>query len=322
MDNINNFKLAIEKAETILVVSHVNPDGDTLSANLALVHSIKKHFNKKAIPVYVGNIPAVYKFLPGIEKFVNVSNIDRKEIYDLVIAVDIAAKDRMVDALELFTKAKCNVNIDHHKTNNNYGKLNYVDVDACSAGEVVFNILAEINAEISKDIATCIYTSILTDTGCFKYEKTTSKTFDIASKLVGYGASPSEIARECYDTKPQNMVQFQVNALNNAKFLEDGKIAYTIVTLDDMKKFNASNEHTDGISEALRQIKTVEVAILLKETENNQTKVSLRSKNIDVSKIASNFNGGGHTFAAGCTIKKPPSVAINKLLEYIMSEMK
>lgn len=321
MKNINNFKQAIIDSNSIMVVSHVSPDGDTVSSNLALKILIEKYFNKKVQSVYIGKLPDVYSFLPDFDKFENINNIDKTKKYDLVIAVDVAAKDRMGDAVPLFDSAKISMNIDHHKTNNNFGMINFVDAVACSAGQVVFDIIEALDLEITQDIATCLYTSILTDTGCFKYENTRVKTFETAAKLVEFKANPCEISRACYDSKPQNMVQFQVFTINNAVFSKDGKIAYAIITKAQMKQFNATDEFSEGISESLRQIKTVEVSMVLKETDNQQSKVSLRSKHVDVSKIAEVFNGGGHMFAAGCTVKKPPHVAANKLLEYITREL-
>lgn len=321
MKNVNKFKQAIEDSNSILIMSHVSPDGDTISSNLALRIFIQKYFNKKAQSVYIGKLPDVYNFLPDFDKFENINDIDKTKKYDLVIAVDIAAKDRMGDAVPLFDGAKINVNIDHHKTNNNFGIINFVDPVACSAGQVVFDIIESLEMEFTEDISTCLYTSILTDTGCFKYENTSIKTFQTAAKLVKFKANPCEISRACYDSKPQNMVQFQVFTINNAIFSKDGKIAYSIISKAHMKQFNATDDFSEGISESLRQIKTVEVSMVLKETDNHQTKVSLRSKHVDVSKIAEVFNGGGHMFAAGCTIKKPPHVAANKLLEYIARDI-
>ncbi len=319
--NNNNFNQAVKEAKNIIVISHVNPDGDTLSAVLALTLLIKTHYNKDVTPVYTNKIPEIYDFLPQIDLYKNVKDIDPEVKYDLAIAVDVASKERMGEAGQLFEKAKKTINIDHHKTNKGFADIDIIDPAACSAGQVIFDIAESLNLSISKEIAVCFYTSILTDTGCFKYENTSVKTFITASKLVELGANPCEISRACYDSKPQNMVQFQVSVINNAKFDFGGKVAYAIITKDIMDKFNASDDYTDGISEALRQIKTVEASIVLKEVENQFTKVSMRSKTIDVSKIAGIFNGGGHTYAAGCTIKKPPKVAINKLLEYISREI-
>lgn len=321
MKNIDKIKQAIEASDNIMIVSHVNPDGDTIGSNLALKIFIKEYFNKDVQSVYIGKLPDMYSFLPGFDEFINTNNLDKTKKYDLVIAVDVASKDRMGDVIPIFNSAKININIDHHKTNNNFGMINIIDLDACSAGQIIFDLIEESTLKITKEIAVNLYTSILTDTGCFKYENTKVKTFHTAAKLLELGADPCEISRACYDSKPQNMVQFQVFTINNAVFSKDGKIAYTIITKEHMKQFNAAEDFTEGISESLRQIKTVEVSMVLKETDNQQTKVSLRSKHLDVSKIASVYNGGGHTFAAGCTIKKPPHIAANKLLEDLSREM-
>lgn len=321
MKNIDKIKQAIQESDNIMIVSHVNPDGDTIGSNLAFRLFIKENFNKEAQSVYIGKLPDVYNFLPGFGEFININNIDKTKKIDLVIAVDVAAKDRMGDAVPIFDNAKININIDHHKTNNNFGMINIVDTDACSAGQVIFDFIEESALNFTKEIAVCLYTSILTDTGCFKYENTKVKTFLTAAKLLELGADPCEISRACYDSKPQNMVQFQVFTINNAVFAEDGKIAYAIITRENMKQFNATDDFTEGISESLRQIKSVEVSMVLKETDNQQTKVSLRSKHIDVSKIAGVYSGGGHTYAAGCTIKKPPHIAANKLLDDLSREI-
>lgn len=322
MNSATDFKTAIAEAENIIVIPHVNPDGDTISSALALTLIIEKYFKKNVTLAFIGKIPDVYGYLPNINKFINVNDIGKNQVFDVAIAVDVASKDRMNGAAVFFDKAKINVNIDHHRTNNNYGKINIVSPKDCSAGQVIFDIMEELELPLTEEIAICLYTSILTDTGGFKYENTSIKTLETAAKLVAQGVNPCELYRACYESKPQKMVQFQAFAITNAHFLKDGKIAYTLITNENMKQFDALDEYTEGISEALRQIKTVEVSMVLKETNDNYTKVSLRSKNVDVSKVASNFNGGGHRFAAGCTIKKPVDVALNKLLEYLTEEIK
>ena len=138
-----------------------------------------------------------------------------------------------------------------------------------------------------------------------------------AAKIIEYGANPAEIARLCYESKPKPMVLLQANSLINAKFELNNKIAYVCLKNSDLEKFGATNDHTEGIVEALRQINTTEISFVLKEIDENTTKASLRSKKTDVSKIATIFGGGGHTFAAGCTIKKPLEIACNKMLEEI-----
>lgn len=315
--NFESFKETIEKAKSIIIFSHVNPDGDTLGTMTALHRVLKNSFNKDSDMAAAGIIPEIYKFLPDTSEIKQEENLDFNKVYDLAIAVDIAAKDRMGNALKIFENAKIRMNIDHHKTNTNFGDINFVRADAACAGEVLFDIMEYLKLEIDEETAIAIYTTIMTDTGGFRYENTTADILKKASKLIDCGANPSKIARYCYDSKPKPMVLLRANSVNNAKFLENNKIAYVCITNRDMAKFNAENDHTEGIAEMLRQINTTEVAAVLKEVDANTTKVSLRSKTTDISLVASVFGGGGHTFAAGCTIRKPIKIACDKLIEEI-----
>ena len=315
--DFKSFKETIEKATSIIIFSHVNPDGDTLGSMCALYKIIKNYFKKEATMVTVGKIPDIYHFLPNIKKVKKPQDIEKGNLFDLAIAVDIAAKDRMAEALPFFEKAKTKINIDHHKTHNGYGDYTYIKSDASCAGEVLFDILENLNLTPDKETATALYTAILTDTGCFRFENTKAITLQKAAKLVDYGANPETIARYCYESKPKAMVQLQAYSLLNAKFLENNKIAYFCIKNSDMEKFNAQNDHTEGIVEALRQINSTEISFVLKEVDENTTKCSLRSKTKDVSRIASVFGGGGHTFAAGCTIKKPINIACEKIIEEV-----
>lgn len=321
MDNLfTELKSKIESAENIAIISHVNPDGDTLGSNLALSIVIDKFFNKKVDSLFAGHLPVVYSFLPDFHRFKNVTDVQDKH-YDLVISVDVAAKDRMLVGSQIFDSADYNVVIDHHKTNIGFGKLNIIEADAACVGVTLYKIFKYWNIEITTDIARCVYASLLTDTGGFKYENTTPETFELAADLVRLGVSPMKEYRACYETKPQSMVQFQAYVVSNAKFYNCGKIVFATITKDDMKKFNASEYFTEGIVETLRTSKSVEISAILKETEDGFAKVSLRSKTVDVTPIVMDFGGGGHSFAAGCTIRKPLNIAVDKLLERIQSEL-
>lgn len=314
--NSKSFKETIENAKDIVILSHVNPDGDTLGSMCALYQSIKVNFNKDADMVYNGIIPEIYHFMPFLEKAKTPEQINNK-VYDLAIAIDIAAKDRMGNSTQIFENAKIKMNIDHHKTNINFGDINFVNGDACSAGEVLFDILQNESLSIDERSAICLYVALLTDTGGFRYENTSANTLQKAAKLIELGAKPAEIAKYCYESKPRNMVRLHAHCMINAKFENENKIAYVLISNKDMDKFNAKNDYTEGIVEELRRMNTTEISFVLKEVDENTTKASLRSKNIDVSEIASVFGGGGHTFAAGCTIRKPLSIACDKMLEEI-----
>ena len=311
----------IEKAESIIVFSHVSPDGDTLGSNLAISLMIEKYFNKKVDSTFVGKLPNTYNYLPDFERFIDVQDIDKTKQYDLAIAVDVASKDRMVFGTQIFDNAKVKVNIDHHKTNIGYADINIVEGDAACVGIILYKIFRAWELDIPKEVARCIYTSLLTDTGGFKYENTTPETFMLAADLVRLGVSPTYEFRACYETKPQSMVQFQAYVVSNTVFYNSGKIAFSKITRSDMSKFNATDDYTEGIVDVLRTSKNVEIAAILKETKEGYTKVSLRSKTLDLTPIVMDFGGGGHTFAAGCTIKKPIAIAFDKLLKRVQSEI-
>ncbi len=310
--NLDNI---IKQSKKILLLSHVNPDGDTLGSMCAMYSAVYDRFKIKPDMSIVSNIPFNYKFLPNINSAQRY--IDNSLVYDLVIALDIAAIDRARDSKTFFDKAKFTVNFDHHKTNPNYAQFNIVDSEASSCGEVLFNFFKENGWKISKDTAICLYTAIMTDTGSFRFDNTTSSAFRAVSELVDIGVNPSEIYKNCYETKTKNLVMFQNYCVNKAVFSEDNKIVYTTVYKKDLEKFSAKDDATDGIAETLRAINTTEIAFVLKEVENKLTKVSMRSKHIDVAKIAEIFGGGGHTFASGCTIKAGMEDAVKKVLKEI-----
>ncbi len=319
--NFANLKNEIEKAESIIVLSHVSPDGDTLGSNLALSIVLEKFFNKKVDSVYVGMLPNTYSYLPSFDKLVDVQTVDKNKVYDLAIAVDVASKDRMVYGTVLFDNAKLRANIDHHKTNIGYGNINIVEGNSSCVGAILYKIFKDWEIDIPLDVARCLYTSLMTDTGCFKYENTKPETFMLAAELVKLGVSPNKEYRACYETKPQSMVQFQAYVVSNTVFYNKGKIAFSKITRSDMSKFNATDDYTEGIVEVLRTSKDVEIAAILKETKEGYTKISLRSKTVDLTPIVIEFGGGGHTFAAGCTIKKPIAIAFDKLLKRVQSEL-
>lgn len=323
MEKINSeLKSAIENAESIVIFSHVNADGDTLGSNLALSFVIEKYFGKKADSVYIGTLPVTYKYLPEFERFKSIAEFDSDKQYDLAIAVDVASKDRMVSGTHLYDNARLKINIDHHKTNIGFGDINIIAPCASCVGMILYKIFKDWGIEITEDIARCLYTSIMTDTGCFKYENTTPDVFIAAADLLMKGVHPDKEYRFCYETKPQSMVQFQAYIVSKTLFYNDGKIAFTTITRSDMSKFNATDEYTEGIVEVLRTSADVEVAAILKETKEGFTKVSIRSKNLDLTPIVMEFGGGGHALAAGCTIKKPVSIAFEKLLDRVRKELK
>ncbi len=307
----------IKSSKNILIISHVNPDGDTLGSMCGLYCAILDNFKKKCDMVAISKIPDVYSYLPHLSEVKNVDDLDKSREYDLVINVDVAALDRACDAKILFEKAKFTVNIDHHKTNIAYGNLNFINPDASSTGEVLFGCFENMNWKVNLDCAICLYTAILTDTGSFRFDNTKPSTFEVASKLVEIGVQPSDIYKKVYESDSKTLVMFQAHCISKAKFLEDDKIAYTLVYKKDMEKFSAGDDCMEGLTEKLRAIVTTRIAFVAKEMKSGGTKISMRSKFADVAEICSVFGGGGHKFAAGCTIKAPVEDAAQKVLEEI-----
>lgn len=307
----------IKSSKNILIISHINPDGDTLGSMCGLYSAILDNYKKKCDMMSISKIPDVYSFLPHLNEVKNIEDYDKSREYDLVINVDVASLDRICDAKTLFDKAKFRVNIDHHKTNNAYGDLNFINPDASSTGEVLFNCFSEMGWRVNLDAAICLYTAILTDTGSFRFDNTKPLTFDTAGKLVEIGVQPSDIYKKVYESDSKTLVMFQAHCISKAKFLDNDKIAYTIVYKKDMEKFSAGDDCMEGLTEKLRAIVTTRIAFVAKEMKNGGTKVSMRSKFADVAEICEVFGGGGHKFAAGCTIKAPVEEAVRRILEEI-----
>ncbi len=319
---IEQLDISIKDSKNILIVSHINPDGDTLGSMCGLYSLINDNYKKKCDMAAVSNIPESYLFLPNINKVKQIDEFDLSREYDLVINVDVASLDRCSDAQVLFNKAKNTVNIDHHETNPGYGMINCIEPTSSATAEVLVGIAGNLGWHISYESAVCLYTGILTDTGGFKFSNTTSKTMEYAGKLLDFGINPSEIYQKCYESSSKDMVLFQSYCVNKAKFLYNDKVAYTIVYKKDMEKYNydGSEDYTDGLTEKLRAIKSTEIAFVVKELNSTTSKLSMRSKEKDIAQVCSVFGGGGHKLAAGAVIKTTPEHAVKLILEEIKNK--
>ena len=311
----NQLEELIKNSKKILIVSHINPDGDAIGSVSSMYTTIYDNFKKKSDILVIGHLPNCYKSLPNIDKAE--FKFNDSMVYDLVITLDVASLDRLSNAKILFDKAVKTINIDHHKTNNGFGDINVVSPEASSTGEVLLGIYNEQNWEISLDSAVGLYTAILTDTGGFRYENTSENVFKSAAQLVKIGINPNEIYKNCYEKKSKNFVMFQNYCINKAVFVDDDKIAYSTVYKKDIEKFHGEEDFTEGLVEILRAIDTTDIAILAKEIDSKTTKISMRSKKSDVADICSVFGGGGHTFAAGCTVKTNVEGAVKRILKTI-----
>ena len=313
---------SIKKAKTIIIFHHVAPDGDGLGSSLALKEMISQLDNvNKLDAVITGKIPDTYKFLPNIEYLEKSNASSLHQSYDLAIALDCACKDRLGDAEELFNNARNTLNIDHHISDDGFADIDWIEPKASATGEILFKLIEPLGIKLTQNIAIGLYTAILTDTGGFKFENTKPETFKICAELLAAGADPVNIYNECYESKPLAMVKLHARTIDNAIFLENNEIVYTKITRKLLEEINASDDHIDGITETLRQIDSVKIALVFKETTRGTTKVSFRSNGINVCEIASFFGGGGHKLASGCLLEKNIEDTVNDVITTVRKQV-
>ncbi len=312
-----DFENAVEQiniSNEIYIASHVNPDGDNIGSLLALYLALKK-INKNVSIIKTDEIPSDYLFLPSTDV---IKSHDLDEI-KLLIVLDCGDIQRLGRYENLISKSKTIINIDHHVSNTSFGNYNIVRDKAAATGEIIYDLIVKMGIEIDKDIATCLYTAISTDTGSFMYDSVSAKTHEIISELFRSGIDAGAINRKLYQNRSVERTNLFINSFSTLKNYNNNTIATVNVTQDMLNNANAKMEDTEGIISFIRDIDTVEVACLLKESKVNEIKVSLRSKEyVDVAKICAAFNGGGHIRAAGCTIYTDIIEAEKLIVEQIM----
>ncbi|HEY5585577.1 MAG TPA: bifunctional oligoribonuclease/PAP phosphatase NrnA [Ruminiclostridium sp.] len=291
----------IDEAGGVAIFPHISADGDAIGSSLALGLALKNAGKKVAIYIEE-NISNVYKFLPGIELATFYNELE--DVMDLNIALDTGDVGRLASRAEAYFKAPCTINIDHHVTNTKFGHLNFVDALSASTGEIVYKIIKQLKLKIDTDIAMCLYTAIATDTGGFKYGNTTAETHRIAAELLETGIDIGDLSQRIFENTTFAKLKLTQKSIELLELYENSKIAVTVLSLEDIRSIGAKDEDCDGIVNIGRSIEGVEVSILIKEKENNEVRVNLRSKAfVDVSEVAAAFDGGGHKRAAGCTVK-------------------
>jgi len=309
--------LAIEQmlnSKNIYIVSHVQPDGDNLGSILSLGQALKSK-NLDVFMLKSDEIPNDFMFLPGIEYMMDYDGLG---YVDVLIVLDSGDENRIGKNKEILGKANLVINIDHHISNTYFGDINIVDKDASSTGELVFEIIKSMGIEISKEIGTCLYTAISSDTGSFMYDNTSARTHEIAAELLKSNIDKSYININLYQNRSLERTKLFITALNSLELYYNDKVAIVAITQELLEKSNATMEDTEGIVSFLREISPVEVAIILKEFHGENIKVSMRSKKyVDVAKISSYFSGGGHVRAAGFTVNSTVGKIKASLLEQL-----
>lgn len=294
---IDNIKEEINKAKDIVILTHESPDGDAVGSALAMYLTLKKM--NKTVDAIIPEYSHVFSFLPGAEE---IKKEGKSESYDLAIAVDVTGIRRLNGFSKYFENAKTKIQIDHHEVNDMFADYNFVNPTSPACAQILILVIEQLGVEIDKEIGTCLLTGIITDTGGFKYEGVSAETFEFASWLLAKGVNVSDIYKRVLQVKSKANFELRKLIMQRMEFLENGKITFTYMNLEDERKTNAMPGDHEGLVEVGRDIEGVEVSIFVREVENGY-KVSLRSNNyVNVADIAIPFHGGGHIRAAGCTI--------------------
>lgn len=301
-------------ARRVLAVSHENPDADTVGAALAVVRLVES-LGGNADPVCSDPVPALYDFLPGVDRFR--TGPDPGAAYDLVVILDCGSLDRVGEIgarhADLFARLP-RVIIDHHASNDAVGEADWIDPRAAATCEMVALLAARLGVDPSLDggaMATNLVAGIVMDTATFAHPNTTPRTLLVCAWLIEAGGPLSDISRRLYRSKPEAQLRLFGRILDRLESAADGRIVWSSVTAVDYGATGAGHPHSEGLIDLLSQAEAAEVAILFKEAGPNETRISVRTRpgGVDATVLTGRFSGGGHARAAGATILLPLSEA-------------
>lgn len=291
---------AIEKNRSFLITAHVNPEGDAIGSALALALSLEQ-MGKKAEVVNRDPLPRQLQFLPAGSLFAQRDEVP--EGRDVLFVVDCGDLGRTGFCNGRRPPVKLLINIDHHMTNKNFGDINWIEEKACATAELIYDLICVLPVTMTPDIALCLYTSILSETGSFRYSNTTPRALRIAAELIEEGVDPWMVARKLYECNSLARLRLLGELLLGIHKTPDGRVAWIVVTQELYRKTETSAEDTEDAVAYPRSLEGVEVALLFREIGQNSFKISLRSRGrVNVAEIAARFGGGGHAYAAGCTV--------------------
>ncbi|MDY5986964.1 DHH family phosphoesterase [Sporofaciens sp. SGI.106] len=300
----------LKQASSVAIGGHIRPDGDCVGSCMGLYQYIRDNYKDIETDVYLEEIPNSYRFIKATEDIRH--EIPEGKIYDLFICLDCGDAQRLGFSGELFEIAKHTLCVDHHVTNGSFAEENYVEPDASSTSELIYNLIPQ--EKITKEIAESLFMGIAHDTGVFQYSCTSPSTFRAAAVLQEKGIDVEKLVNKTFYEKTYHQNQVLGRALLESILFLDGKCIASAISMKDMEFYQVKPKHLDGIVSQLKMTKGVEVAIFMYELEPGVYKVSLRSVNqVDVGKVAQYFGGGGHRKAAGCTMPGTVHDVLNNL---------
>ncbi|MDD3218310.1 MAG: bifunctional oligoribonuclease/PAP phosphatase NrnA [Lachnospiraceae bacterium] len=304
--------------KTVAVAGHVRPDGDCVGSCMGLYLYLKENYPQLEVHVYMESIRDIFQFIKCSDEIISECPQDFSP--DLLITCDASSSDRIGILTDVYSQAKKTVCIDHHVSNLGFAMVNHVVPESSSASEVIYELLED--EKISKNTAEALYTGIVHDTGMFQFSCTSSRTMEIAGKLMDKDIPFSWIIDTTFNQKTYVQNQILGRTILESILLMDGRVIVGGVHAREMDFYKVTPKDLDGIVNQMRITKGVEVAIFFYESGNHEFKVSMRSNGIvDVSKIAGYFNGGGHVKAAGCTMQGSVYDVINNLTPYIEEQL-
>lgn len=318
---LDQLRVLMTRSDRVLVVSHVDPDGDALGTQLAFAGYLKS-LGKTVFLVRDGEIPPKYLSLPGIDSIKSIDSlgtIPDKPAIDTMVALECPTIERAGKAIKFIDDTVTIVNIDHHRENSQFGILNWVDEKASSVGEMVYEYFEHIDYEIDPDSAVQLYAAILTDTGRFRYRSTSPRTMEIGGKLLALGVDPQKVCDSIYFEMPVSTLTLTGKVLNEIEFHHNDAICLLTLKQKHLSESKAEPAEAEGLVDYTMRGKGVIVGALLKEIDDQKTRVSLRSRDgINVAALAARFDGGGHFNAAGCTVPLPLKEAHAKILSILI----
>lgn len=303
---------------SVAIAGHVKPDGDCVGSTLALYNYIKNNHPDIEVCLYLEPIPNLFRFLARANEIVN--DCTQEHVYDLFFALDCGDRGRLGEAIRYFDSATRTACVDHHISNQSFADDNLIVPDASSTSELIYGLLDE--QKITKEIAECLYVGIIHDTGVFQYSCTSSKTMNIAGKLMDKGIDYPTIVDKTFFEKTFEQNQILACALLKAKRYFDDRCIASVITKEDMDTYHALPKHLEGIVAQMRSTKGVDVAILLYENADGSYKASMRTNGaVDVAAICDRHGGGGHVRAAGATLHGEPEQLLEMLLGDVREQL-
>ncbi|SHK65032.1 phosphoesterase RecJ domain-containing protein [Desulforamulus aeronauticus DSM 10349] len=302
MNDLSVVAESIKRCQRPIICGHVMPDGDSLGSVLAL--GLGLHLLGKQVTMASSDpLPELYSFLPGINEMI-VGEVS-PEAFDLLIVVDCSVPDRLGSALlPLYESGLTTVVLDHHVNDQPFGDFNYVRSSAAATGEIIMDLLEALGIPLNTDLAINLYTAIVTDTGSFRYENTTSETHRRVARLLEYDIPVARLSNLIFSEQPISQIRLLEAVLSTLEVSENGQLATISLSRQTQESVGANDQQIEGMINYARNIQNVEVAMFFRELDEQRIKISFRSKYyIDVNLFAKKFGGGGHVRASGCTVE-------------------